>query len=142
MIYLDQEIGIYTAHEQNMAELINDFDNTLFLEVVPERARDAFTSVKPYRIVQRHEDIPEYTVMYIGKDELDHRVLAALFNARDAADGPAGSLADRLENEEAAAEVVRLKAWNEERAELADKGRFLLRTPLHTVNIDGKKLQL
>jgi len=141
-VFFDASVGAYTAEEANMADLINDFDDTLFLEVVPQGQRDIYTSLKPYRIVQRHPNFPEYTVMEIGATELDHRVLASLFNAREAAEGKVGTLADRLENEEAAAEIVRLKARNEEREELRDKARFLMRTPFHTPTMDGKKFRL
>jgi hypothetical protein len=79
--------------------------------------------------------------MRLAEDELDHRVLATLFNARDAANGDV-SIADQMENMEAAAEIMRLKSRNDLREEMADKAMFLIKTPFHTPTMDGRKFRL
>jgi hypothetical protein len=128
-----------SAKAQRIADLINQFDDTLFLEVIPERLRTAFDS-KPYRIVQRHPEYEEYAVMHLREDELDHRVLATLFNARDAVDK--NDVVRQMENMEAAQEALRLKTWGDSLAEAREKATFLIRTPYHTVRMDGKKFHL
>ena len=96
-----------TGNAQRLAELLRDFDDTLELQWVPTDERDAF-SVTPYRIVQNHPDYPQYTVMYLKEDELDHRVVAALFKARS------GNALSELEAEENAKRAMELKTQLEQ----------------------------
>lgn len=134
------ETGFLSAKAQRIADLIHEFDETLILQGIPERQR-AVTDTKPYRIVQIHPDYDPYVVMNLAEDELDHRVLATLFNAREAANGDV-SIATQLENMEAAAEIMRLKSRNDLRDEMKDKAMFLIKTPFHTPTMDGRKFRL
>lgn len=92
-----------TGNAQRLAELLQDFDDSLELQWVPTDERNAF-SITPYRIVQNHPAYGEYVVMYLKEDELDHRVIAALFKARS------GDALSELEAEEKAKEALKLKA--------------------------------
>ena len=89
------------AEAERIAEVIADFDETLSLEWIPPNDRDG--QHPPYRIVQDHPAFGKYTVMNIKHGELDHRVIAALFKARN-------QTIDDIEAEEAAQRALKMRA--------------------------------
>lgn len=137
---LDPDSGQWVnAEHQRIAELINDFDDTLTLAWIPPAARTS-ADTRPYAVMQDHPELPEpYVVMYLAEDELDHRVIARLYQARMAA---SGNLEAELEAARMAQEALEAKKRLDEAEEAADKARFLWNTPLHSPTMDGKKYRL
>lgn len=103
-MHLLTEYGALPLKAQRIAEVINDYDDTLFLQFVPPADRTAF-DLKPYRIIQVHPNYEPYVVMYLAENELDHRVLEALFNA----DVNKNDLITRLDNSDRAKKAMALK---------------------------------
>lgn len=96
------------AEAERIAEVIADFDETLSLEWIPPKDRDG--KAPPYRIVQDHPAFGKYTVMNIKHGELDHRVIAALFKARNQTIGD-------IEAEEAAERALKMREQLDEMEE-------------------------
>lgn len=139
---LDQEHGHFVSDKvARLAELLNDFDDTLFLQYIPSNERDA-SDAQPFRIIQDAPGHEPYIVMYLREDQLDHRVLASLAEARDFGKNGSQDLATTLQYQEAARQVELAKKQQEEREIAMDKASFLIRTPLHNVTMDGKKFRL
>lgn len=136
---LDPDSGHFVnAKHQRLAELIMDFDPTLRLLWIPPENRDA-GDTKPYAVGQVCFDRTEpYIIFYIAEDELDHRVIAGLSEARRMAEGRIGSLADRLDDQERAKKLLAAKEQVDLVEEARDKANFLWKTPKHTVRMDGK----
>lgn len=111
------EYGALPVKAQRIAEIIQDYDPTLELRWIPPNLRTNF-DLKPFSIWQDAPGTPPYMVMAIGEDELDHRVLAALFNANN----HNGNVLDKLEKEETAKRLLALKEtmdYREEQEEFA-----------------------
>jgi len=96
--------GSFPAEAERLAEIIQDYDPTLELRWIPPAIRTNFDN-KPFSIWHCPPGLPEYMVMSLRETELDHRVLASLFNANN----NNGSVLDKLEAEEKALEIMRLK---------------------------------
>lgn len=99
------EHGTLPAAAIRLAEILNDYDETLELRWIPPEVRTGFDDA-PFAVWQVAPGFPPYMVMPLKENQLDHRVLAALFNANNAN----GSALDRLEAEEAAKQAFNLKA--------------------------------
>jgi len=71
-----------SGNAKRIAEVVQDFDDTLELQWIPPAERSPFGEA-PYRIVQFHPNYEPYVVMEIQENQLDQRVVAALFKARN-----------------------------------------------------------
>lgn len=139
----DQDNGHFVSEAAaRLAEMLNAFDDTLLLQYIPEHERGPADRAQPFRVIQDAPGHEPYIVMYLRSDELDFRVLARLAEARSFGKNGAQSLAQRLQIEEEARQLEQWKKDQELREEAMDKAKFLVRTPLHTVNFEGKKLHL
>lgn len=105
MTVILSESGALPVKAQRIAEILKDYDPTLELRWIPPNIRTTFDA-KPFAVWHVPVGLPEYMVMDLTEDELDHRVLAAIFNANN----NNGSALDRLEAEEAAKQAFNLKA--------------------------------
>jgi len=111
------EAGALPVKAQRIAEILKDYDPTLELRWIPPNIRTAFDA-KPFAVWHVPVGLPEYMVMDLTENELDHRVLAAIFNANN----NNGSVLARLEAEEAAKQAIKYKEQidlEEERREFA-----------------------
>lgn len=64
---------------RSLAQLIEDFDPTLHLERLPEGHPWLTDNPdKPYAVIHRHPNFPEYVIESYSEDRLDHRVFANL----------------------------------------------------------------
>lgn len=111
------EHGTLPAAAIRLAEILNDYDETLELRWIPPEVRTGFDDA-PFAVWQVAPGFPPYMVMPLKENQLDHRVLAALFNANNAN----GSVLARLEAEEAAKQAIKYKEQidlEEERREFA-----------------------
>ncbi len=101
-----------SANAQRIAEIVRDFDDTLELEWIPPLNRSPLNVEAPYRIVQRHPKYEPYVVMEIREDQLDHRIIAALFRAQNFD-------LTALESEEAAQRAMQMRERMDEQHEQA-----------------------
>lgn len=125
---------------QALAELINDFDPNLFL-VFFEPGNNEGDHRMPYAVIHVDPKHPEpYYIFYLNESEVDQpeKVMAMLFESRRRANGKPGELADWLEDQRRAAELVKAKATVDEDAERRDKATFLWKTGKHDI-IDGRR---
>lgn len=120
-----------SANAQRVAEIVRDFDDTLELEWIPPLNRSPLNPHTPYRIIQRHPDYEPYVVMEIREDQLDHRIIAALFKARNF------DLSD-LEAEENAKRAMRMREKMDEQGEDAKFVKWAVNST-RTVQHNGRK---
>lgn len=140
---MDQENGNFVSSKvARLAEMLAAFDETLLLQYVPEQERSGLSGARPFRIIQDAPGHPPYIVMYLSEDQLDYRVIAKLEEARQFGKDGSKSLLQTLQIQEDARRLEQLKIDQEQREEAMDKARFLIKTPLHTVNFEGKRLHL
>lgn len=86
-----------------ISEIIQDYDPTFELVWIPPEHRSGLE--KPFAVRHNPPGLPSYTAFFLNEDEVDHRVLARLWEN----DATKHDILSRLEREEKAAEAVRLK---------------------------------
>ena len=119
-----------SANAQRIAQIVHDFDDTLELQWIPPHDRSSLgLDTEPYRIVQFHPDYEPYVVMWIREDQLDHRIIEALFKARNF------NITD-FEAKEAAQRAMKLAARMDEEAEEAAFTKWAIEAP-KTVKHNG-----
>lgn len=124
-----------------IAEIINDFDSSLQLMFLPRQAQNAFQ--KPYALGQIHPGTHEpQIIMYLGEEDLNQSLIARLFRMRQMAEGRPGSLADALDDADRLVEMRAELERRDEMAEAHDKARFMIKSPLHTINMDGRRFHV
>lgn len=135
MVYdRDQDLWV-SAEFQRIAELINEFDPDLYLVFIPERDRDPNSDIKPFAIVHAKPGTEAYPIMSFDESRMNEQLLRDLFLIRR----DTANLADILEAQDHAHQIVLSKEWKERRAEAAERAAFMFRTPLHTINMGGGK---
>ena len=78
MVTLFRNLGL-PEHARPLAQLIQDFDPTVFLERLPDgHPWLEGNPDKPYAVIHRHPNFPEYVIESYSADRLDHRVFANL----------------------------------------------------------------
>ncbi len=117
MTVILSEFGALPVKAQRIAEILQEYDPTLEFRWIPPKDRNSFDT-KPFAVWHNPVGLPSYMIMALKEDELDHRVLAAIFNANN----NNGSVLSRLEAEEAAKQAIKYKEQidlEEERREFA-----------------------
>lgn len=125
---------------QRLAEIIKDYDPYLELRWIPPGQRDSDADKKnPYCIVDTRSN---YIVMFASERDNPQTILARLWSA----DNGRGSVLDRIDAENAAAEAFRLKSQLDEEEMKKDFAAWLIGTKknfIHTTNpVTGEKLKL
>lgn len=115
-----------------LSEILQDYDPNLELRWIPpdKRTRD---DRKPYVVWDTASNSP---VLFAGEMDEPYEILASIFQA-DAHKN--GHVLNRLEAMENAYKAVRFKEYMEQMEEAADRAKFLMKSPLHTNRMDGKK---
>ncbi len=135
----NEEVGAFLSEDhRRFAEIINDYEPTLFLVFIPPAKRDP-EDKHPYAIVHMPEGQEAYPVMILSETEMENpqAILARLFlNDREKGD-PAANLAAM----EIAAKAMRLHKQAEEEEAQRDLAASVLRSPLHTYRHNGKIYQ-
>ncbi|MBK7509608.1 MAG: hypothetical protein IPI16_16370 [Comamonadaceae bacterium] len=104
MTVILSEFGALPVKAQRIAEILQDYDPTLELRWIPPKDRNSFDT-EPFAVWHNPVGLPSYMIMTLKEDQLDHRVLAAIFNANN----NNGNVLDRLEAEEAAKKLIKYK---------------------------------
>lgn len=122
---LDTESGHALPEKASrVAEIIHDYDPNLELRWIPPRARTSFDA-KPYAVYHNLQSHPEggYFVFFLGEDEMDHRVLSRLWEAQSP------GLLNRIEADEKAMEIMKMKQRMEENEEAAEFAKWAINAP-------------
>ena len=120
-----------------IAEIIHDYNPELELAWIPPSDRTAFDA-RPFAIIHNQPNGGRYVVGTFTEAEMDHRIIAHLFN-HDAKNR--NVLAD-LEREEAAKELLRLKELQDEAEDRHAMGRAMINTHKSTWKHNGKTYRL
>lgn len=132
MVYLPTEDGRWVNENfMRLAELINEYDQTLELRWIPpdKRSRD---DKKPYMVVDTRTNQP---VLFASELDNPVEILGRLFEA----DNKNGNVLDRLEAHNKAIEAFKNKKRIEEIEEALESAEFLFKSPLNFIRMNGKK---
>lgn len=126
---------INAAHKR-IAEILADYNPDLGIYYIPPKERVA-TDVYVYLVVHYLPGREPYPIMWLREDELDERVLARIWIGDSSKHDPLVY----LEKLEAARQAVKLKEELDLREEMRSQTLFMLRSPLHTINMgNGRKV--
>lgn len=123
MDFVVHEGHFLSADHMRIAEIINDFDPTLFLVWIPPENREP-EDIYPYAVVCRPDDGSEYLVLRIRENEMDHRVLARLWER----DSKNGNVLDLLDAENAAIQAMEYKKQMEDFQEKSEMAAWAIRS--------------
>ena len=112
-----------------VAQIINDYDSTLSLQRMENSTKCAV-------ICTPHIGMP-YKVFDCDLSEIGPATIAKVFQA-DMAKLGRTSLADELEAQESARQILNALKFEEAQAEKAEFAAAVLKSPLHTYKHDGK----
>lgn len=131
---LDANHGALSAKHERIARIIQDYDPNLELAFIPKNARTAFDA-EPFAIIHNMGS-HRYVVMTCKEEEVDERLLAKLFMANQAVKG--NDILGRLEAEEAARNLLRMRETMDEYEEKMDFAKSLIKTKKHRYKHNGK----
>jgi hypothetical protein len=125
---------------QRLAEIIKDYDPYLELRWIPPGQRESDADKKnPYCIIDTRSN---YIVMFASERDNPQTILARLFSA----DNKHGSVLDRVDAENAAAEAFRLKQQMDDEELKKDFISWLIGTKQNYIKtknpVTGEKLKL
>jgi hypothetical protein len=135
------ESGEWVSEDfQRLAEIVKDYDPYLELRWIPPGQRETDADKKnPYCIIDTRSN---YIVMFASERDNPQTILARLWSA----DNGRGSVLDRVDAENAAAEAFRLKSQMDDEEMKKDFAAWLIGTKknfIHTKNpVTGEKLKL
>lgn len=116
-----------------IAEVIHDFDHRLQLVWIPPENRTAF-DVQPYGVLHTGDDGQQKLVMLLKEEELDERVIEALFLG----DTAKNDVLSRLEAKERAARVLKMKEETEAAEARRDFINSVVRSGKHSYRHNGR----
>lgn len=134
--------GYWVAEKfHHLAEILQDYDSNFELVWIPPDKRvNPEDDANAFAIVDKHQDFKPYIVMQISIHDDPSKVLAKLFeydNRRHSKE----QILNKIDLENKAAELMKLKAQEEEIEEQKDLIRFFARTRKHTIQM-GKGVKL
>jgi hypothetical protein len=123
-----------SAEHKRIAEIVNDYDQDLYLLFIPPARREP--GDHPYAVMHQPEGKAPYIAAYF--DECDERILEHLFLN----DTRRHDMMAKIEAQELAQQLVDAKRREDIAAEKADMAKSMWRSPLHSYKHNGKKLDL
>lgn len=126
-----------SAQHTRIAEIIQDYNPELELAWIPPSDRTAFDA-KPFAIIHNQPNGQRYVVGTFTEAEMDHRIIAYLFNH----DARQRDVFSDMERENTAKELLRLKEVSDEIEEKREMGRAMINTRKSTWRHGGKKYNL
>jgi hypothetical protein len=122
---LDSEVGHFISEEhRHVAELINDYEPTLFLVWIPPDKR-AFNEEFPFAILHRPEGHPEYIVRKVRENEVNADLIAWIWMNDQARGGK--DVLSRVQAMEDAREAMKLKKQAEQAEANGDLAMSILK---------------
>lgn len=126
-----------SSQHTRIAEIIHDYNPELELAWIPHAERTAFDS-KPFAIIHNQPNGSRYVVGTFSEAEMDHRIIAHLFNH----DARNRDVLSDLERENAAKELLGMKESMDAHADRLEMGRAMIKTQKSTWKHDGKTYRL
>lgn len=130
----NEETGSFLSEKhRQIAEIINDYDEHLFLCFVPPKLR-AINEEHPYAVIYMKDGVQQ-VVFHLKESEVDETLLARLW----ASDNAKNDVVGEIEALEQAQYALKLKREQEEREEAQEIGLAILKSPLHSYKHNGKR---
>jgi len=134
---------ISDAHRQ-LAEVVNDYNPNLYVAHVPREQGGAMEQF-PFAIIEHRSGQEPEVIRYITTEQMmePQKILAWIFEGDLIRHSPLTVLA-RMEAEDRAKELLKLKAWEEEQADREEQVAFFAtggREKHHTIRHNGKKFE-
>jgi hypothetical protein len=126
-----------SAQHTRIAEIIRDYNEELELAWIPPNERTSFDA-KPFAIIHNMPNGSRYVVGTFSEAEMDHRIIAHLFNH----DARNRDVLSDLDRENAAKELVSLKERQDELEDQQAMARAMIKTKQSTWKHGGKKFNL
>jgi hypothetical protein len=133
-IWNEDEQCFTSELHRRVAEIINDYDPTLFLAWVPPRLREMDEQF-PFAIIHQPAGQPQYVVRKLKESEVNEELLAWLWSN----DTTKTNVLDRLEALDNARHALKLKEDIERDEELKEFATAVIGSPLHTYRHNGRK---
>ncbi len=124
--FVVHEGQMLSAEALRIAEIIHDYDPRLELAWVPPNVRTA-NEEHPYAVIYNDPNGKRDVVMRLRETELDHRVLARLWET-DTAKG--SNILSSIEAEEAARQAIELKKQQEDLEEKRELAAWMVKAPV------------
>ena len=141
------DLGEFVREDHmHLAQVLKDLKPTYNLVYIPVKDRTTpEEKQKPWAILDRPDNLPEYVVRYISEEEMKqpHKILAWLFDGDIVRHG-AENVLKRIEAEENAKKLLDFKRQEEELEDRIDYADFLFtggRDKKHTISHNGKKFE-
>lgn len=120
-----------------VAEIIQDYNPELELAWIPPNERTAFDA-KPFAIIHNQPNGGRYVVGTFSEAEMDHRIIAYLFNH----DARNRDILSDIDRENAAKELLAMKEQMDHAADMQEMGRAMVKTRKSTWHHGGKTYKL
>jgi hypothetical protein len=136
----DSEVGAFISEShRHVAEILHDYNRGFSLVWVPPKDRTRETT-DPFAIIHRMPDGSEYVAMWLTEREMDNpqEVLRRVFMA----DTSRTDVLANLEAAENARQLLAMKAEENRIEEQLELIEFMVKTPLHQVQHNGRKFDL
>lgn len=133
MFIATEDFGFIPAEVERIAEIIHDWNPELELRIIPERARTP-EDTHPYAIFHRNKHGYEYLVRTMTPEEMDHRLIAWLFEA----DTKRHDVLARIEREEAARKLMDMRAQMDREEEARELTKAIITSPKSEYRHNGK----
>lgn len=124
--FVVHEGQMLSAEALRIAEIINDYDPRLELAWVPPNVR-TLNEEHPYAVIYNDPSGRRDVVMRLRETELDHRVLARLWE-NDTAKG--NNILSSIEAEEAARQAIELKKQQDDLEEKRELATWMIKAPV------------
>lgn len=141
----NSDLGEFVRDDHmRFAEILQDLKPTYKLVYIPVKDRSTPEEhLKPWAILDKPENLPEYIVRYISEEEMKepHKILAWLFDGDIVRHG-ADNVLRRIEAEEQAKQLLELKRREDELEDRIEIAEFFVsggRDKKHTFTYNGKK---
>lgn len=130
----NEEAQCFTSeHHRRIAEIIQDYDDTLFLAWVPPQLR-AMDEEHPFAIIHQPPGKGQYVVRKLKESEVNEQLLAWLWSN----DTTKTNVLDRLDALDNAREALRLKEQLEIDEANKEFAETILKSPKHTFKHNGR----
>lgn len=135
----DEDSGRWlSAEHQRVAEVIKDYDPNLELVWIPPEGRtEEEDRRKPFGLVHRQPDGHTYLIFTLSEAEVNHTLLARIFEADMHKHDPTRTI-NKIELNEQAMRLMQAKKIEEQKQEYMEFAHALLKSPLHTYRHNGK----
>lgn len=118
---------------RRVAEIINDYEHTLFIAPIPDQLRDDEPD-KSYALIHEQRDGKIYCVRKLREDEINEGLIEWVF----AHDNNKSDVLAAIEAKDAAKQAMELKIQMEAREEEREIGETILKSKLHAFKHNGK----